>query len=62
MEKKVTSQAISSSLHSEGCTRYFRHRHSIKFSKNKIDSKVIKSHQYSLEGSHAVLTELNSAF
>ena len=36
---------------------HFRHRHSIKFSKNKIDSKIIKSHQCSLERSHAVLIE-----
>ena len=32
----------------------------IKLSKNKIDSKVMKSHQYSLEKSHAVSIELNS--
>ena len=38
------------------------HRHSIKLSKNKIDSKVIKSHQCILERFHAVLTELNSEF
>ena len=36
---------------------HFRYRHSIKFSKNKIDSKIIKSHQCSLERSHAVLIE-----
>ena len=38
------------------------YRHSIKHSKNKIDSKVIKSHQCSLERSHAKLVELNSGF
>ena len=37
-----------------GC---FRHRHSIKLFKNKIDSNIIKSHQFSLEISHAVLIE-----
>ena len=32
----------------------------IKFSKNEMDSKVVKSHQCSLEKSHAVSIELNS--
>ena len=35
----------------------FRHRHSIKFSKNKIDSKIIISHQCFQERSHAVLSK-----
>ena len=39
---------------------YFRHRNSIKFSKNNIDSKIIKSHQWSLERSHAVSIEFNT--
>ena len=43
-------------------TRYIRHRHIIKLYKNKIDSKVIKSHQCSLERSCAVLIEVNSEF
>ena len=62
MEKNTTSQAPSSTLHLEGWTRYFRHRHSVKFSKNKMDSKVIKSLQCSLEKSHAVSIELNPEF
>ena len=36
-------------------TRYFWHRQTIELYNNKIDSKVIKSRQCSLEGSHAVL-------
>ena len=41
----------------EGQARYFTvlDRHKIKLDKNKMDSKLIKSHQYSLlERSHAV--------
>ena len=38
------------------------YRHSINHSKIKINSKVIKSHQFSLEISHAKLIELNSEF
>ena len=47
----ATSQPPSSTLNLDGLTKYFRHRHSIKLSKNKMDLKVIKSHQYSLERS-----------
>ena len=43
-----------------GWNRYFRHRHTIKLYKNKMDSKVIKSHQCSLEKSYAVTLILNS--
>ena len=43
-----------------GWTRYFRHRHITKLYKNKMDPKVIKSYQCSLERSHAVLIEVNS--
>ena len=46
----------------EGWICFFRHRHSLKLSKNKMDSKVVKSHQCSLEISHAVLIDLNSEF
>ena len=31
-------------LHLEGRTKYLKHRHAIKLYKNKMDSKVIKSH------------------
>ena len=34
----------------------------IKLYKNKMDSKFIKFNQYSLERSHAVLTEINPEF
>ena len=46
-EKNTTSQATSSTLNLEGWTRYFRHRHLIKLSKNKMDLKLIKSHPIS---------------
>ena len=59
-EKIATSQTPSSTLHMDEWTRYLRHKDTIKLSKNKMDSKVIKSHQYSLEKSHDVLIELNS--
>ena len=62
MEKNMISQAPTSTLHLEGWTRYFRHRHSIKLSKNKMVSKVIKSRQCPLERSLAALIELNSEF
>ena len=51
-EKNTTSQTLSSILHLEGWTGYLRHRHTIKLYKNKMDSKVIKSHQCSLQRSH----------
>ena len=35
-------------------TRYFIHREQIKLSKNKMDSRAIKSHQCSLEKPHVV--------
>ena len=62
--KNRTSQTVSSTLHLEGQTRYFTvlDRHKIKLDKNKMDSKFIKSHQCSLERSHAVLTEINPEF
>ena len=50
----------SSNLHLDDWTRYFRHRDTIKLSENKMDSKVIKSLQYSLEKSHDVPIEFNS--
>ena len=59
-EKNATSQTPSSTLHMDEWTRYFRHKDTIKLSKNKMDSKVIKSHQCSLEKSHDVSIELNS--
>ena len=39
-----------------------RRRDSIKLCKNRMDFKVLKSHQCSLERSHAVLIEINSEF
>ena len=62
--KNRTSQTVSSTLHLEGQARYFTvlDRHKIKLDKNKMDSKFIKSHQCSLERSHAVLTEINPEF
>ena len=60
--KNTTSQVPSSTLHLKGRTRYFRHRHTIKLYENKMDSRVIKSHQCSLERSHIVLIEINSEF
>ena len=59
-EKIATSQTPSSTLHMDEWTRHLRHKDTIKLSKNKMDSKVIKSHQCSLEKSHDVLIELNS--
>ena len=52
------------SPHLEGQTRYFNvlYKRTIKLDKNKMDSKFIKSHQCSLERSHAVLTEINPEF
>ena len=60
MEKNTTSKVPSSTLHLEGRSRYFRHSHSLKISKNKMDLKVIKSYRCSLERSHAVSIEINS--
>ena len=59
MGKKAISQAPSSTLHFDGWTRYFRHRHSINLLKNKMDSKFIKFHQYYLEISHPLKLILN---
>ena len=60
--KNKTSQTPSSTLHLEGWTVYFRERHTMKLYKNKMNPKVIKSHQCSLEGSHAVLIEISAEF
>ena len=59
-----TCEIVSSTLHLGGQARYFTvlDRHKIKLDKNKMDSKFIKSHQCSLERSHAVLTEINPEF
>ena len=61
-EKNATSLTCSSTLlHFKKWTRYFsHHRDTIKLTKNKMDSKVFKSQQCSLEKSHAVSIELNS--
>ena len=59
--KNATSQTPRSTLHLEERTRYFRHWHTVKLYKNKMDTKVIKSYQSSLERS-AVLIEINSEF
>ena len=61
-KKNTISLAPSSNLNFERQTRYFRHSHSTKLSKNKMNLKVIKSHQCFLERSHAVFIELNSEF
>ena len=58
--KNTTSQTPSSTLHLEEQARYFKHRYTIKQYKINMDSKVIKSHQRSLEKSHAALIEINS--
>ena len=49
--KNTTSQTPRSTPHLDERTRYFRHRHTIKLYKNKMDTKVIKSYQSSLERS-----------
>ena len=61
-KKNMTSQSPSSTLYLKDSTRYFRHRYSIKLSKNKMDLKVIKYHQCSAERSHTVLIELDFEF
>ena len=59
--KSTTCQTPHSTPLLDEWTRYFRHRKTIKFSKYKMDSKVIKFHQCSREKSHAVSTiELDS--
>ena len=60
--KYTTSQTLSSILHLEGRTGYFKHWHKIKPYKNEMNLKVIKSHECSLERSHAELIEINSEF
>ena len=56
-EKSMASQASSSVLHLEGWTRYFKHKHSIKLSKNEINSKVINL--TNALGKHLTLHRLN---
>ena len=58
--KNTTSQTPNATLHLEGWNRQFNYWHAIKLYKNKMDSKVIKSHECSLERSHAVLIKFNS--
>ena len=63
--KNRTSQTVSSTLRLEGQARYFTvlDRHKIKLNRNKMDSKFIKSHQWSLgKNSCYILTEINSEF
>ena len=55
----TTSKTLSSTLDLDDWTTYFRHRGTIKLSRNKRDSKVIKSRQCSPQKSHAVSIELN---
>ena len=55
----MTSQTPSSTLHLEERAAHFINRETIKLSNNKMDSKVIKSHLYSLEESLAVSIEFN---
>ena len=45
-----------------GYSIFHYYRHSIKLSRNKVDSKVIKLLQCSLERSHAASLELDSEF
>ena len=61
-EKNTTSQTPNSILHLEGRTGYLKHWHKIRLYKNKMNLKVIKSHECSLQRSHAVLIEINSEF
>ena len=61
-EKKSVSETPSSTLSLEGWTRYFRHKHTIELYKNKMDSKVIKTQQETLQRSNAVSIEVNSQF
>ena len=61
LEKQKT-QSSRQLAQLSGWTRYFRHRHTIKLYKHKMDSKVLKSNQCSLERSHALLIEVNSEF
>ena len=56
IEKKTNKK--SSNLHLEVRIRYFRHRYSMKLSRTSTNLKIIKSHQCSLQRSHAVLIEL----
>ena len=56
-EKSMASQVSSSVLHLEGWTRYFKHEHSIKLSKNEINSKVINL--TNALGKHLTLHRLN---
>ena len=56
-EKSMASQVSSSVLHLEGWTRYFKHEHSIKLSKNEINSKVINL--TNALGKHLILHRLN---
>ena len=58
--KNTISLTSSSTLHLDNWTRHFRQRDTIKLSQNKMDSKVIKSNQCSLEKSHGVSIKLNS--
>ena len=58
-EKTTTSQTPSSTPQLDNWTRCIRHRDTIKLSKNKMDLKVIKSHQCSPGKSYAVSIELN---
>ena len=43
-KKRNLSDTQLKTLHLEGRTKYLKHRHAIKLYKNKMDSKVIKSH------------------
>ena len=59
-KKKTITQTPSSTIHLDEWSRYFRHRDTIKLSKNEKNSKITKSHECSLEKSHAVSIELSS--
>ena len=59
-EKNTTSKTPSSTPHFDEWTRCFGHRDKNKLTKNKMDSKVIKTQKCSPEKSHALLNEPNS--
>ena len=56
----MISQTPSSTLHFDEWTTCFRQRDTIKITKNKIDSKVIKTQQCSPKKSNSASNELNS--
>ena len=62
MKLKEYMVSSGSGKNMKGWTKYFRHKHSIKISKNKLDSSVTKSHQLSLKRFSTVSIELNTKY